>query len=229
MDWEQPFQIDMRSGERLIGILPITDAPLKAGCVQISRKGLARHIPQDYFQSFLQEQNLGKGVRTAADQPLNLVLGNPTDIYVLVSRNGFISAMPVQSLSITLEDTIKLDMKDYLVSAFIIQPDENLVCVLDSGALYLQKNPWTDPEDANGSKRRLLLGGAKAGGVQMVGAGAAGTEGWVLSLTRRGEIKMTKLSELEMGKKSKGAPSGKNEDQILAFSLWGTQPLSEEA
>jgi DNA gyrase/topoisomerase IV subunit A len=228
-NWEQAFQIEMRSGERLIGIQPITNAPLKAGCIQISRKGLARHIPQDYFQSFLQEQNLGKGVRTAADQPLNLVLGNPTDIYVLVSRSGYISALPVQALSITLGETIKLDMKDYLVSAFIIHPEEDLVCVLESGEIYLQKNPWNDPEDADGSKRRLLLGGARASGVQMVGAGAASTESWVLSLTRKGEIRMTQLSETGKGKKSKIDPPGKVEDQILAFSLWETQAITEEA
>lgn len=218
LDWNQPFQIEMRSGERLIAILDISTAPLKNGCIQVSRKGMVRRISQDYFQSFLREGNIGKGVRTAVDQPLNLVLCNPEDTYVLSSRNGYICAMPAEKLSIALEEMIKLEMKDYLVSAFALLPEENLVFALESGELYRQDSPWTDPGDADGSKRRLLLGGARTGGVQMIMAGAAASQDWVFTLTCKGAIRMTLVGDIRPQKRKGKEPT--EGDPIITACLW---------
>ena len=220
LDWNDALQIDLRSGERLIAVIPINEIPMMDGCLQISRKGYARYISQEYFRSFLSERNIGKGIRTAADSLFTLTPCHQNDVYVLVTRRGFVSARLAGKLAITLYEIQKLDMQDYVVGAFTIQSHQQLVIADQTGGVYIQKNPWTDPAGADGSKRRLLLAGAKAGGVDVLGAAAADPGSWHFRLTTTGKILIGRVEDTSENRKGKASSSKTEALNILAFTIW---------
>jgi DNA gyrase/topoisomerase IV subunit A len=217
LDWDKAFQLELRSGERLVSIAPITHAPLAEQCIQITRKGFARSFQKDLFQTFLSRRNLGKGIKLAADQLFTLTLCSTADIFVLVSRSGFISAIPASKLSISLEEVMRLDPQDYLVSAFIIQSDDLLVIAAQDGEILIQKNPWVDPADANGVKRRILSR-SKAGGMRVIGAGAGEIGGWAFLLNSQGEIYAQSIGDEASAKASKHIAKEASA-QIMAFTV----------
>lgn len=227
LDWNNALQADQRSGERLIAVIPITNIPLLDGCLQTSRKGYARFISQDYFSSFLTEKNLGKGIRLASDVLYTLTLCRCEDVYVQVTRNGYISARPAGKLTITLQETLKFDMQDYLVGAFTIRPEQHILIAAQNGEVYTQKNPWTDPSSADGSKRRLLLGGLHAGGVSVIGAGAASTGSWHFRLTTAGNILIGRVEDPEVRKPVKTGAKSPAAQDVFAFTVW--QPATAPA
>ncbi|MEM5774734.1 MAG: hypothetical protein AAGU05_06990 [Anaerolineaceae bacterium] len=227
LDWGQAGQIEMRSGERLIAIVPITEVPMLDGILQVSRKGYARFINQDYFSSFLSEKNIGRGIRAASDALFTLTPCRQDDVYVLATRAGYVSARQAGKLSITLQETIKFDMQDYLVGAFTIQPDQQLLIAAQNGEVYVQKNPWVDPADADGAKRRLLLAGARAGGVSLVGAAALSPGGWHFRLTADGRVLLGRLDGEAERRKTRPAAAPAETQKIIAFTPWQQSRVSE--
>ncbi len=226
-DWTQTGRIDMRSGERLIAVVPITEVPMLDGILQVSRKGYARFINQDYFSSFLSEQNIGRGIRAASDALFTLTPARQDDVYVQVTRAGYVSARPAGQMTITLQETIKFDMQDYLVGAFTIQPDQSLLIVTRTGEVYVQKNPWAEIADADGSKRRLLLAGARAGGVSVVGAAAVSPGGWYFRLTSDGKVLIGRVENEAERRKIKSAAPKPEFMKILAFTAWQQSRVTE--
>jgi len=111
----EPYQIELRGREELSSVMSITLAPTLQMVVQISRRGYVRSISMDYFQMFLSSRNVGSGVKTKSDQVLCLVLCNPEDVLVLISRSGYWFALPVQSLSAAVLEAVKLSLDDHLV------------------------------------------------------------------------------------------------------------------
>ncbi len=218
--WQNAYTLDMRSGERLVTIVPITRSPFIHSAVQVSRKGTARSIAKDTFQSFLTNHQVGKGVRSPADALLGLTLCSIDEVFVVVSRAGFTSAFLPQRLSITLEELIKLDMKDYLVSAFTIRTDQKLVIGLENGELYFQTNPWQDTQNADGSKRRLLFGSSRTGGAKIVAAASAVDGSWAFQLDQQGSITARLIDVDADGKKEKSQKSITPANQMIAFTLW---------
>ena len=218
LTWEKAFKLDLRSGEKLASVAAITQAPFCEHFIQVTRKGYARSFPQDLFQTFLSRRNLGKGVKSDADQLLCLLLGSAEDILVLVSRGGYISALPVSRLTVGLEEIMRLDMQDYLVAAFIIHPEQLLVIAAEDGELLVQKNPWGDPADANGIKRRVLAR-SKAGSLHLMGAGAAGSGSTAFLLSSSGEINVQRITESTPAKPSAPATRLEGGSQI-AFTLF---------
>ncbi len=218
--WQNTFTFDMRSGERLVTIVPITRAPFIQSVVQVSRKGAARSIKKDLFQSFLASHQVGKGVRSPADAPLGLSLCNSDEVFVVVSHSGFTGAFQPQKLSITLEEIIKLDMKDYLVSAFTIRSDQKLVIALENGDLYFQTNPWQDAQDADGSKRRLLFGSSRSSSVRIVEAVSAAEGSWAFQLDQQGSITVRLIEVAEDGKKEKSLKGKNLANSTIAFTIW---------
>jgi DNA gyrase/topoisomerase IV subunit A len=190
--WEQAYTLEMRSGEQLVCMLPITSAPLKAMAVQVSRRGFARSFSRDYFQSFLSNHNFGRGVKAQSDQVFNMALCDPQDIYILVSRQGYLSALLASNLSVTLDETIKLGIKDFLVSSFVFPADQLgeglMVVVTSEGRIYAQKTSWLSADSADGTKRRLILSKEKAGSLQVVAAAPAFSGDWGMLLDASGEI-----------------------------------------
>jgi DNA gyrase/topoisomerase IV subunit A len=208
--WEQAYSLEMRSGEQLVCMLPITNAPLKAMAIQISRRGFARSFSREYFQSFLSNHNFGRGVKTQSDQVFNMSLCEPQDICLLVSRQGYLSALLASSLSVTLEENIKLGIKDYLVSSFVIPAEQAgegfMVVVTSEGRIYSQKTSWLSSDSADGTKRRLILSKEKAGTLQVVAAAPAQQGDWGLLLDANGEIYAVQITANLKGETVKATP-----------------------
>jgi len=163
---------------------------------------------------------VGKGIRTAQDTLFTLTPARAKDVYVLVTRGGYVSARQAGRLTITLQETIKFEMQDYLVGAFTIQPEQWLVIAAQNGEVYTQKNPWAEPQSADGSKRRLLLAGARAGGISVVGAGAGAAGSWHFRLTKSGRILIGRVDGPAEKRPARNTAQPAEAPDILAFTLW---------
>ena len=217
LNQENIYQAELRSGERLIALVPVSQVPLVDHCVQISRRGLAKSFTAEYFQMFVSNRNIGTGVKSKSDRNFNLTLCNQDDIFVVVSSEGFLAAYTMDQFSVSAREVIKLAMNDFLVSSFIMREDQALAVVTRSGDIFVQAMNWLSAENATGSKRRLLLSKSKAGGMQVVSAEAVRPGGWGFILYEDGSIRVLQLDEdlkliREKSKKEQLAP------QAVAFT-----------
>ena len=208
---ENIYQADLRSGEKLIALVPVSQVPLVDFCVQISRRGLGKSFSAEYFQTFVSNRNIGTGVRSKSDRNFNLSLCNKDDIYMVVSSAGFLAAFTMDQFSVTACQMLKLGMHDFLVSSFIIREGQSLAVVTQNGDVFVQSADWVSPESATGSKRRLLLSKSKAGSVQVISAEAVKSGGWGFILYEDGSIRILQLDEdlklfREKSKKDQQAP-----------------------
>ena len=217
LNQENIYQVELRSGERLIALVPVSQVPLVDHCVQISRRGLAKSITADYFQMFVTNRNIGTGVKSKSDRNFNLTLCNQDDIYVVVSLEGFLAAFIMDQFSVSARNVIKLGMNDFLVSSFIMREEQSLAVVTRGGDVFMQAANWLSAENATGSKRRLLLSKSKAGGMQVVSAEAVKPGGWGFILYEDGAVRVLQLEEdlkllRDKSKKEQKAP------QAVAFT-----------
>jgi DNA gyrase/topoisomerase IV subunit A len=217
LNQENVYQVELRSGERLIALVPVSQVPLVDYSVQISRRGLAKSITADYFQMFVTNRNIGTGVKSKSDRNFNLTLCNQDDIYVVVSSEGFLAAFSMDQFSVSAREVIKLGMNDFLVSSFIMREEQSLAVVTRAGDVFMQSANWLSAENATGSKRRLLLSKSKAGGMQVISAEAVKPGGWGFILYEDGNIRVLQLDEdmkllRDKSKKEQAAP------QAVAFT-----------
>lgn len=211
LDWQDAFSIEMRSGETMITTMPITRSPLVEQCIRISRRSAVKIFSREYFQTFIANHNIGKGTKSSADQAFNLTLCNKKDILVMLTREGFISALRADRLSVTAEEIIRLGMNDYLVASFILGVGQSLVIASQDGSLYVQKPTWLTLKSAAGGKRRLLLSKGRAGSIQVIGGAGASDQDWGFLLSANGEIRVHRTEDIP----STGSASRKGETDVL--------------
>jgi DNA gyrase/topoisomerase IV subunit A len=228
LDWQEAASIEMRSGETLITTIPITRAPLVEQCIQISRRSTAKSFSRKYFQAFIANHNIGKGTKSDADQAFHLTLCNKSDILVMLTREGYISALRADRLSVTAEEIIKLGMNDYLVASFIIGADQSLVIASQDGCLYVQKPTWLTPESATGGKRRLLLSKGRAGSVQVIGGTSANDQDWGFLLSANGEIRAHRIADIPSPGSSARKGKGEIQGRIEALAFTSTDLFSQQ-
>ncbi|MCJ7623716.1 MAG: hypothetical protein MUO76_09455 [Anaerolineaceae bacterium] len=228
IDWQDATSIEIRSGETMITVIPITRVSLMEQCIQISRRSAAKSFSQGYFKSFIANHNIGIGTKSSADQAFCLALCNKKDILVMLTREGFISALRVDQLSVTAEEIIKLGMNDYLVAAFILGENQSLVIASQDGNLYLQEPTWLTPENATGGKRRLLLSKGKAGGVQVIGGSATNDQDWGFLLNTNGEIRIQRISDIPFPGSSSQKGKAGLKDKLEALAFTSTDILSHQ-
>jgi hypothetical protein len=217
--WSPAYQAELRNDEELVVILPIGKMAAFDQCVQFSRRGYTRKISRTYFQKYLGQGNIGKGINPSneTDTPLNLTLCNGADLVVMVSRQGNIVGHSGQLFPIALERAIKLDPDDSLVTAFTLQNNQSLVAVTGEGRAVHYEGGWLKPTTTLGSRGQALWSKQKASqGIQVIGAGAAVDDAWGFGLRQDGSLVVVRIGDIPFSKPGKAEHPLKN---IYPFDL----------
>ncbi len=185
LDWAGAYQIELRSLEELIWILPVTRMHAYDYCVQVSRFGYARKISNQYLNTFIANNNIGKGVKFNFDRILNLVFCNDNQLLVLVSKAGNCLGIDTRALSVTLDEIMRFKVNDYIAAASIFAPGEMLIGITQNGRVYFQNQSWIS-SGKNGEQKVRRLFPAKKEAEIVAGAVTANSADWLLVLNDAG-------------------------------------------
>ncbi len=90
--------------------------------VQASRRGFVKKIKRVLLENYISKDYIGSGVKLPSDRTCGMAFCNETDLFVMVSREGFLFSMPAADLPFSVEEALRLGMADHIVSAFAVKP-----------------------------------------------------------------------------------------------------------
>lgn len=218
LDWQEAFLEEPRIKEELATIQPIGKMPLYELCLQTSRRGYVKKMKTSFFTAHLEEDYIGSGVKVRADKTCGLTFANKTDLFVMVSREGYIFSMQADKLPTSIEEVINLGITDHIVSAFIVNHQPSLLFLTHNGKAVHRDVGWLEPASSFKSKGQALLSRERReAGVRIVGAAPVEVSDWAAILQDDGSLTVHRLDELlSAGSVTTVAP----QTQILTFSIF---------
>ena len=211
--WEQAsIPSEPKAGERLACITLIGRIALAEFFVQVSRKGCVKKIRASMGQSILANHYIGTGIRQPPDQTFSLALCNQDDRLALVSYEGFLQCVEVKTLPPAVEEALRLESSDHLVTAFVPATGRAVVAMTQVGkAIH-----WTADrlEVANSFRTRgqaLFSKIRREEGARVVGADAVSEADWGAALHSNGQVSLHTAAEIL---RSGAIPV---QDELLAF------------
>ena len=197
LDWEQAFLQEPRASEELAAVLPISRMSLYEFCIQTSRKGFVKKIREPALETYIANAYLGTGVIQRSDKMCSLLLGSKQDRFGMVSQQGFFFSMEVERLPVAIEEVMKLDTGDYVVSTFIMGKKPSLMIATQTGKAVLRDAGWLEQASSFKTKGQPVLSRQRRdSGVRIVGAAAVDENDWGLVLKSDGELVAYKMSDL---------------------------------
>jgi DNA gyrase/topoisomerase IV subunit A len=134
--WDQAALPDEpHAGELLVCLTPLSRLPVSGFLLQASRRGCVKKTMITISDQVLSNHYLGRGAIQKSDQPLEVTLSPKKARFVIVTFEGRVLALDVNDLSFAAEDRIKLNGMDYIVSAFVIEDDQSLLCLTQNGKI----------------------------------------------------------------------------------------------
>jgi DNA gyrase/topoisomerase IV subunit A len=211
LNWDEAYDENLSQGEAshsegLVCITPISRLSMFDQAVQISRRGYARKISRKFFQRYISRNNIGQGIDRSVqvDRPLNLTLCNQADLFVIVSRQGYVMSVTGDSLPAAADQAIRLDPDDSVVASFALTEGTSLVIVTQEGRAIRYPAGWLKPADKLGRKGQAIWSKAKReSGIQVTGALAAANDDWGVGLKGNGQLVTVKINEIPLSKSSK--------------------------
>lgn len=194
------------SGEGLVCITPISRMSMFDQAVQTSRRGYARKISIRFLQRYISRNSIGKGTDASVkvDQPFNLTLCNQDDLFVMVSRQGYVLSVSGDDLPVAAGQAIRLDPDDSVVASFALAGGASLVIVTQEGRAIRYPASWLKPVAKLGRKGQAIWSKAKREtGIQVVGALAAADDDWGVGLKANGQLVAVKISEIPLSRSTK--------------------------
>jgi hypothetical protein len=179
LDWTSAFVEEPRPMEEMVAVMPITRLAWFGLGAQISRFGYGKRVAQNYLKTFMTNASVGRGTKFDFDRLFRLVLCNEDDLFVMASKLGNFQAQAALTLPLTLDEVIRFKAGDYLVAAFTLGAEQNVVVVTQDGYAAIQKPGWMQPEDATGRKNRVIVD-KRPEGWSLSGAAPASAGDWGL-------------------------------------------------
>ena len=71
LNWKQAYLVEPHGGEELSAVLPIARMTLADCCVQVSRRGCAKKMMKNAFESHVAKSFIGSGVKGKPDKTCN--------------------------------------------------------------------------------------------------------------------------------------------------------------
>ena len=218
LDWEQAYLQEPRASEELAVALPISRLPLYEFCIQTSRRAFVKKIFKSSLESYLANFYLGTGVKLQLDKMCSLVFGNKTDRYVMVSQEGFLFCSDVESLPVAIEDVLKLNPTDHIVSTFILNPKSSLLIATASGKALQRDGAWVEQSSSFKTRGQPAFSKERReAGTRVVGAACVGENDWGLVLRSDGKLVTYKMGDL-FG--SGSLLAGHSPVQVLGFTTF---------
>jgi DNA gyrase/topoisomerase IV subunit A len=197
LDWENAFLQEPRIREQLTTIQPVARMSLYELCLQASRRGYVKKTKTSFLASHITENYIGTGVKLPADKTCSLTFANKDDLFVLVSREGYILSMQADRLPVAIEAVIQLGISDHIVAAFVASQKPSLVFITQNGKAVHRDIDWLEPASSFKTKGQSLLSKERReAGVRIVGAAAVDETEWGILLYSDGVLKAHRLDEL---------------------------------
>lgn len=230
LKWAEAYHEDLRNDRELIVVLPIGKMASFEQCLQLSRRGYARKVLRTFFQKYISQGNVGKGIDLSnpVDAPLNLTLCNGDELFVIVTKQGYVLGRPANNLPIAGERAIKLDPDDYVVTSFILKEEQSLVVVTQEGRAVRLESSWLKPAAGLGGKGQSIWPKSKiTAGIQVAGAVAAGNNDWGVGLKQDGALVAVKISDIPLSQSARVEYPLKNiyPFDLIAFTSIGFNHL----
>jgi len=216
LDWGQAIVEEPRVREELAAIQPIARMPLYELCIQASRRGYVKKINMAAFTSHVAKDYIGKGVLLPADKPCCLAFANPQDLFVMVSREGYIFSMPAASLPTAIQEVIQLAITDHITSAFVAGQQSSIIFITANGKVVHRETGWLEPARSFKSMGQAILSKSRReAGVRIVGAAPVGQGDYAVFLHLDGRISVAEVSELLA---AGSLPGEEAEPSIVSFT-----------
>jgi DNA gyrase/topoisomerase IV subunit A len=188
-DWSQAFLQAPKSNEELAALLPVGRMALSEYCIQASRKGFVRRIREEHFEQFISKNYIGSGTLQRLDRMCALTLGSARDRFVMISREGFLFSMPIESLPVAAEAVIQLSMSDHIVAAFIQRQQSALLFITQTGKAVHRESGWLETATSFRSHGQPAYTKAhRDAGVHVTGATAVDEDDWTIVLFSDGRM-----------------------------------------
>jgi hypothetical protein len=130
-------------------------------------------------------------------RPAVLHLADKDDLYILVSREGYLLGVAVERLPFTIEEIFRLNKGDYVVESFILGQEPSLLVVTQNGKVIHRDGSWIEPAEALKSKGQALYSKQRReGGVRVAGAAMVNEDNWCGLLTSDGKFIVYKVEDL---------------------------------
>jgi DNA gyrase/topoisomerase IV subunit A len=197
LDWQNAFIQEPRIKEQLTTIQTVGRMSLYELCLHASRRGYVKKTKTSYLASHITENYIGTGVKLPADKTCSLTFAGKEDIFVLVSREGYIFSMQADHLPVAIEEVIHLGISDHIVAAFVAGQKPSLVFITQNGKAVHRGIDWLEPASSFKTKGQPLLSKERReAGVRIVGAAAVDEIDWGILLYSDGVLKAHRLDEL---------------------------------
>ena len=205
----------LRGGEELGTILPIAKMALFGYCIQTSRRGFVKKIRESFLESCVANGNVGTGVVSPSDKTCGLALSAEADLLVMVSKDGSLLGIPVAGLPYTIQEVLRLNPADHVVSTFVMGERSSFLALTQNGKVFHRERDWLEPaEDAKSQARAILSKARRQAGMRVVGAAAVDEDDWGVALASSGGLRLYRIGDMF----SAGSLLERDsEEQILSF------------
>ncbi len=227
LNWSDAFLQEPRGAEELAIVAPIGRMPLIESCVQTSLRGCVKRIPKQYFEAHIANNFIGSGVKQLPDKTCDLVLCSHDDLFVLISREGYLLTLSPDRLPYSIEEALKLSATDYVMNTFVTAGKPSLAVMTQTGKLIHREIGWL--EAANSFKTRgqpVFSNSRRTGGVRVAGAAAANEQDWAVTLDSQGQLTLYRMGDLFA---SGAVTLAEAETEILWFSVFSALEPEEAA
>jgi DNA gyrase/topoisomerase IV subunit A len=204
LTWEQAALQEPRGVEELAFILPIARMALTEHAVQASRRGFVKKIKRVLLENYITKDYIGSGVKLPSDRTCGMALCNEGDLFVMVSREGFLFSMLVENLPFSIEEALRLGSADHIMAAFAVKPasasggvQPSILVVTQNGKAVNRDVGWLDPAGSfNTHGHPVFSKERRLAGVRVAAAALAGVDDWGLALRSDGKITAHKAADL---------------------------------
>jgi DNA gyrase/topoisomerase IV subunit A len=201
LDWQKAFLQPPLGTEELAFIQPVGRMALSEYCIQISRKGCVKKIKEPLFETYLGKSYIGTGIKSPPDKSCALVLCGLFDRLVLASKEGFIQCIDVDPLPTTIEEVIRLNITDHIITAFAVPLDESsenyLLFITENGKVIQRHPEWLNNSNSFKTKGQPVFSqGRREAGIRLAGAALAKKDDWGIAFRSDGQFTFHKVIDL---------------------------------
>lgn len=221
LNWEGAFLQPPLGSEELSFIYPVGRMGLFDYCVQISRKGCVKKIKEALFETYLAKSYIGTGIKSQPDKTCGLVFCKKNERLNLVSKEGILQCIEVESLPATIEEVIRLSITDHIITAFtsgVDNPGKSCLLFITSNGKVIQRDlDWLEVASSYKSKGQAVYSQERRqAGIRLVSAEVVNEVDWGIALCSDGELVTYEIKEIiEAGTLLNNAP-GKS---IIDFAI----------
>jgi hypothetical protein len=185
------------AGERLVCLMPLSGLALADFFLQTSRRGCIKKTMTSMAETIFENHYLGRGAIQRMDQPLDLALCRKGELFALVTQAGRLLGLDIDELPYSVEERIKLEATDHVVAGFIIHPEEQLLCLTQTGKVISRNAGFIEPAKSSSSRGQALIPpGRLEQGVRFIGAAPVRETDRVAVLDAAGNLSLHAQGEL---------------------------------